>query len=284
VIEQLDAVESGRADVAIAAISITQAREERVDFSHRYFESGLGILTKSGSLSFADTLSAAFSLSLLRLFAFLLFSILIAGHIIWLIERKRNEAFPQSYLHGVWEGIWWAAVTVTTVGYGDKTPTGRPGRVFGILWMFAGLFIIANFTAGVTSQLTLQTLQGSINGPDDLPGKQIATVEGSTAAEWLAVQRIGHTAVETIEEAITLLDSEQVQAVVYDHPVLLYYTLQNENEDCIVPGGSFNQEDYGIALATGSPLREEINRALLTLFENGTYNRIYNKWYGIAAN
>jgi polar amino acid transport system substrate-binding protein len=98
------------------------------------------------------------------------------------------------------------------------------------------------------------------------------------------VQRIGHTAVETIEEAITLLDSEQVQAVVYDHPVLLYYTLQNEDKDYIVPGGSFNQEDYGIALATGSPLREEINRALLTLFENGTYNRIYNKWYGTAAN
>ncbi|MFL7869238.1 MAG: transporter substrate-binding domain-containing protein, partial [Anaerolineales bacterium] len=45
--EQLDAVETNQADVAIAAISITADRETRIDFSHRYFESGLGILTRS---------------------------------------------------------------------------------------------------------------------------------------------------------------------------------------------------------------------------------------------
>jgi polar amino acid transport system substrate-binding protein len=42
--EQLAAVESGEADAAIAAITITQAREEQVDFSFSYFDAGLGIL------------------------------------------------------------------------------------------------------------------------------------------------------------------------------------------------------------------------------------------------
>jgi ABC-type amino acid transport substrate-binding protein len=217
---------------------------------------------------------------LLRLFVFLVLSILIAGHVIWLIERRRNEEFPQTYFRGVWEGIWWAAVTVTTVGYGDKTPIGRIGRLFGMFWMFAGLFIIANFTAGVTSQLTLQTLQGVINGPEDLPGKQVVTVAGSTSDAWLQNEGIGHRTVATIEEAYELLDSGRVDAVVYDHPVLLYYTLQNPEQGYVVAGEVFNEEDYGMAFPYGSPLREEVNRALLILLENGTYDQIYTKWYG----
>jgi len=61
---------------------------------------------------------------------------------------------------------------------------------------------------------------------------------------------------------------------------LLYYALQNEEKGLIVPGEAFNKEDYGIAFPTGSLLREEINRALLILVENGTYEQIYTKWYG----
>lgn len=284
VTEQIDSIANNQADAALAAISITEAREARVDFSHRYYESGLGILTKLGSTQpVLEGIRIAFSPSLLRLFAFLLVSILIAGHIIWLFERKRNEDFPTAYLPGVLEGIWWAAVTVTTVGYGDRTPIGKVGRIFGILWMFAGLFIIANFTAGVTSQLTLQSIQGSINGPDDLRGKQIATVSGSTADEWLIAESIRHTAVPTLPEAYALLDAGSVQAVVFDHPVLLYFALQNPDGGYIVPGGPFNREDYGIAFPSDSPLREEVNRALLKLLEDGTYEQIRAKWYGEAV-
>lgn len=282
--EQLNAVETNQADVAIAAISITAEREQSVDFSHRYFESGLGILTRPGSATpLLDSFRLAFSPTLLRLFAFLILSILIAGHIIWLIERRRNPEFPQTYLKGVWEGIWWATISVTTVGYGDKVPTGRLGRIFGMFWVLAGLFIIANFTAGVTSQLTVQKLEGSINGPEDLRGKQVVTVAGSTSDTWLEDERIGHRAVDTIEEAYELLDSGSVQAVVYDHPVLLYYALQNEDKGYIVPGEAFNTEDYGLAFPSDSPLREDINRALLVLLENGTYEQIYSKWYGVVS-
>lgn len=284
VVEQIEAVSSEEADAAIAAISITEEREALVDFSHRYYESGLGILTKASSgATFRESVSAALSPSLLRLFAFLVVTILIAGHVIWLMERGRNKEFPNAYLPGVWEGIWWAAVTVTTVGYGDKTPGGRLGRLFGIFWMFAGLFIIANFTAGVTSQLTLQSIQGAINGPEDLRGKQVVTVSGSTADEWLIEQGIRHTAVSTLPEAYALLEAGNTQAVVFDHPVLLFHALQNPDGGYVVPGGPFNREDYGIAFPSGSPLREEVNIALLKLLENGTYDQIRNKWYGGGA-
>ena len=281
--EQLDAVQNNDADIAIAAISITEEREKRIDFSHEYFLSGLGILTNINvPHNFRDALHAAVSPAILRILTGLVITIIIAAHIIWIIERQRNPEFPQSYFKGVWEGLWWSAVTVTTVGYGDKIPIDRLGRIFGIFWMLVGLFLIANFTASVTSELTFQRLQGVIDGPEDLYGKQVTTVTGSTANEWLTKRGIRHSTVETIEDAYALLDSKDVQAVVYDYPVLLYQAVQNPEKDYSVPGGPFNTEDYGIAFPEGSPLRESVNRALLRLHENGVYDQIFNKWYGVA--
>ena len=93
--------------------------------------------------------------------------------------------------------------------------------------MFAGLFIIANFTAGVTTRLTVQQIQGVINGPQDLSGKVVVTVEDSTADTWLTENRIPHRTVESWWTRRTrCLKRMNVQAVVYDFPVLRYYALK----------------------------------------------------------
>lgn len=283
VTEQLDAVAAGEVDAAIAAISVTQAREEVVDFSFPYFDSGLGILAISTGTA-SPVLSALRSGELvgplLALFGALLLVIIFAGHVIWLLERNRNDDFPSGYLAGVWQGIWWAAVTVTTVGYGDKTLRGVAGRIFGLLWMFAGLFIIANFTAGVTTRMTVQVIQGSINGPEDLPGKVVVTVDGSTADTWLTEQRIPHRTVEVVDDAYEMLYARTAQAVVYDYPVLRYHALNSQDGRADVVGNPFNEEDYGIAFPEGSAMREKVNRALLQIREDGTYDEIYAKWLG----
>ena len=280
--EQLDTVSRATADAAIAAISITETREEVVDFSYPYFASGLGILTQSAHApSLVSALASGELLwPLVNLAGLLAIVIILAGHAIWLLERKRNEQFPRAYVAGLWEGIWWAAVTVTTVGYGDRTPIGRIGRIFGLLWMFAGLFIIANFTAAVTARLTVDEIQGSISGPGDLPGKPVASVEGSTGDVWLTQEGIPHRSVGTIDQAYSLLDSGIVQAVVYDYPVLRHHALNFGEGYVRVVGEPFNAEDYGIAFPEGSPLREEVNRALLRLREDGTYDRLHSEWFG----
>merc|ERR1712216_705028 len=47
----------------------------------------------------------------------------LAAHLIWFFERLHNPAFPRRYLAGIDDAMWFSAVTMTTVGYGDKTPT-----------------------------------------------------------------------------------------------------------------------------------------------------------------
>jgi len=281
VMAQLDAVAQGEADMAIAAISITSEREERIDFSHPYLKSGLQILTTGDQrLGIGRLLSAFLSPALLEIIGIFFLLLLVAAHLIWLVERRRNPEFPRDYLRGIWEAIWWAAVTVTTVGYGDKTPRGVAGRAFGLMWMFLGLFLVANFTAGITAVLTAQQLKDSVNSIADLQNGRVATVVGTTADEYLTTLRVRHVRVDLIDDAYELLANGQVQAVVYDAPVLLYYANTRNDSTLQVVGDVFNEEEYGIALAENSPYREPINRALLEIREDGTYDILYQRWFG----
>ena len=58
-------------------------------------------------------------------------------------------------------------------------------RTFAIFWMFAGVVFVAFYTAQLTTTLTVEQIRGAIEGPSDLPGKQVATLAGSTAADYL---------------------------------------------------------------------------------------------------
>ena len=55
------------------------------------------------------------------------------------------------HIHSVWEGMWWAVQTVTTVGYGDVVPESTPGRLVGVLVMLTGLAFLTVTTAAVTN-------------------------------------------------------------------------------------------------------------------------------------
>ena len=281
----LDDVERGAADVGIAGIGITSKREQALDFSHAYFESGLQILVSEGSGSLLGKVlrqvaSVIFSRELLSGIAVFFLVLLIAAHIIWVLERRNNPQFPKTYGQGLWHSIWWAVVTVTTVGYGDKTPKGNIGRLFGLVWILAGFFVFAYFTASVTSTVTVRELHGTIDGPEDLFGKRVATVERSTAAEYLTQQGLSAVELENVDQVYRLLESGKVDAVVYDAPVLQHYASKKGRGKVQVVGLVFEEKSYGIALPYQSELRDLINIALLRLMETGDYDQITKKWFG----
>lgn len=276
----LDAVESGDAQAAVAAISMTPEREQRLDFSHMYLQSGLQIMTPVHRVSWLDSMGGASWADVLGVIALVALLIALVAHVIWLIERGRNPEFPKEYLRGVGEGLWWAVVTVVTVGYGDRTPKRAWGRVVATIWMFAGIFLIAHLTATITSRLTVQGLQGQIHGLDDLPGKRVVTVEGTTASQYLSANGIVHLTVAQISDAFAQIETGRADALVYDAPVLNHHANTQGKGKVRMAGGVFKAEPYGIALQQDSPYRKAINQAILQIFGDGTHERLTRKWFG----
>jgi ABC-type amino acid transport substrate-binding protein len=278
--QQLDAVRGGGADASLAAISVTGEREQTIDFSYPYFTSGLQLMVAMDHPSFLDALFSFVTPDLLKLLAVVVVVLLLVAHGVWLFERHMDADFPRSYFAGVGEALWWAGVTLTTVGYGDRTPKGRIGRALALIWMFGGIFLLANITAAVTARATVQQLQRSITSVDDLPGKQVATVQGSTSDQFLSARGLPHVTVQRIEDAYPLLEQGHVQAILYDSPVLQHYASTDGAGRVQVVGKIVQPEQYAIALPLDSPYRRAINQTLLQLMADGTYAMLYQRWFG----
>lgn len=284
--KMIDEVESGSGDVGISGVSITAERETRIDFSQPFYASGLQILIRSehtGRWSFVAALSQALlSKGLLLTLGLLALCLFLAANVLWWFERTHHQSdFSSHYGRGIIDALWWAAVTVTTVGDGKKTPRNVSGKIFAIVWMFAGYFVLAYFTASISSSLTLERLEGRIKGPEDLRGKRVASVTHSQAADFLQKEGIPFTSYGDVEQALTALQTQKVDALVYHEPVLRYYAAHyGDAANLQTVGDIFEPQNYGFVLPAGSPHRERIDRALLKLKESGRYDVLHRKWFG----
>lgn len=262
--EMVDAVAEDRVDAAVAALTITSDREKRVDFSHPFHTSGLGIAVHQRPAGgFATVLKRLFSAKFLAVLAGLLALLTGVGVLMWLAEHRANAQFPRTPAKGIGAGVWWSAVTMTTVGYGDKAPYTLLGRIVAMVWMFAALIIISGFTAAITTALTVGELGRSIERADDLYGARVVTVKDSTSDAFLARHRVQHAVVESLPEALSQVAEGQAEAVVYDAPILKYLVAQDYRGRLRVLPLILQREDYGIALPQGSPVREALNKELL---------------------
>lgn len=277
----LNAVKSKQADIGIAAISVTAQRERDFDFSQPIFDSGLQILvrTQAQKSSIGRLFGSIFTPTLFQLLGIMLIIVMIPAHIVWLVERNHKGGFLENsaYFPGIFKTCWWAAATLATQA--EEMPKSALGRIMAVIWMFISVVFIAYFTATVTTSLTVEQLQSSIKGPSDLPGKKIATIAGSTSANYLQQQRLEAKEFKQIDEAYHALEDGEMDAVVFDAPILLYYAAHDGKGKVQVIGSIFRKEGYAIALPNGSPYRKSISQAILSLQEKGTYQEIYDKWF-----
>lgn len=278
--DQLAAVEEGRADVAATAISVTSEREEVVDFSHPYFDAGLQIMVPADEqVSIGSALRSLFSSSLLTLFAIFFGAMLVVGLLVALLERRSNPDFAHGGPKAFAEGVWWALVTVVTVGYGDRVTRTTAGRLIAAFWMIFGLIFVAQLTATVTATLTARELRTSIRGPQDLGGKQVVTVSGTTGAQYLRERGIAATEVADVPELTRQVLAGEADAAVYDAPVLAYEVSRSGSDRLTLVGSPFTTEFYAMALPAESPLAEDVDTTLLELGEEGLYERLRAAWF-----
>ena len=105
-------------------------------------------------------------------FAGMFITLVFTGYLLWFSERwGKQPSFPRRFVEGTYDTIWWAFVTMTTVGYGDRVPITLVGRVIAVLWM---LFSIIG-TSCITSAITGKISSFNIN----LKNKTLAVVDFS---------------------------------------------------------------------------------------------------------
>jgi ABC-type amino acid transport substrate-binding protein len=286
VAQMLDEIRAGRADAGVAAVSITSEREKTIDFSYPFKESGLQILTKDQpTSSFRRTVAKVFKGDIVWLLIGLFVVLVINSHIIWFLERKKNaESFPEGYVAGLWEAVWWSICTIITGGCENKAPLGVAGRLTAIVWMLAGAALFTYITATITSAMTVDTLNSDAQSVADLKARKwsVGTLAGSTAQAFLERQGLTVKTYADLEAAGAALADNKVKAVVYDAPMLLYYAKNNPDKQLGVVGQLFEKQSYGIAVPAGSPYRKEITRAILALREQGFFEELENKYFGTA--
>ena len=281
--EMLDAVAESKVDIVAAALTVNYERERRMDFTHSFHTSGLGIAVGANQRrsGWSGIVDAVFSETFGRIVAGLLIAMLISAVAVYLFERNANpEHFDHGWFRGVAAAMWWAAVTLTTVGYGDKVPKTFGGRTIALVWMFAGLFIIAGFTAAVTSALTLTELRAKVSGPSDLSRIKVATVEGSTTADYLRSRHIMFAKHPDVDSALASLVANKCDAVVYDAPMLRYQTFQKYTGEAFVLQNTFERQNYAFALPSNSPLREPINQVLLRKTSSASWEEVLQTYFG----
>ncbi|MDQ8181041.1 transporter substrate-binding domain-containing protein [Pelagicoccus sp. SDUM812005] len=282
--QMLEGVSAGNYQAAVSAITLTSEREKTLDFSHSYYKSGLGIATRAESegLNWWAVIKAFFSWQFFSALFALLLVLLAAGFAIWLFERRANpEQFGGSRMKGIGDGFWWSAVTMTTVGYGDKAPVTFGGRIVALIWMFTSIIVISGFTASIATSLTVNSMGSSIETADDLEGRRVGTLGGTASEAYLREIGAKPVTYPNIGDAIQALQGKAINSLVYDKDLLKYYL--PEDESIRILPINLRSQDYAIALNVPPEQKEQINQSLLRFIESGQLPNIRER-YGLQEN
>lgn len=262
--------------IALGGITITSEREKIIDFSHQYMVSDLSVMVNAENSNFSYV--KAFLVKMLPTMSYLFIFIVVCGHILWLSERGR-DAIHDSYFPGVFEGMWLSVTTMTTVGYGDYAPKKWSGRAVSCLIMIVGItfygWAIANMSNIMINQDYLKDATF-----EDLRSSRFSTKKGSTSQQFLSDSSYQHVGTNSTKEAFFELYNKNVDAVLFDRPVLKYYLQNNNNDGLQILDCAVKKQYYGIVMPPKYSKAEEINQAILSIREDGTYKQLYEKWFG----
>ncbi len=280
--EVLEAVESGKCDLAFSGITITAQREKKVDFSYPFFDSGLMIAVRAKPGNQTTHLVAL----LVKVIGFsvviFFIGLSIVAHCIWLVEKDDGDAhsFSTTYRHGIVDAYWWAIVTMTTVGYGDKCPKKIIGRMIATVWMLIGVIWFAGFTATLSSALTVDRINhGDIEELSDLENKRVAVIEGTTSEAFVRRYNVKMSLAHSFDELVSHLKTSRVEAIIYDAPALMY--LSKTDSSIKVVGDLFDEQQYGVVFPEhrNENYKEMFNIDIIAMKKSGELRKIYDKWF-----
>lgn len=279
----INQVANGTLDLLVGPISITPERLKKVAFTQPYYSSYLALLVPSHPPNLWQLIHPFLQRAALLTVLGLVLLLFLVANIIWFVEHKRNpEQFPKNYFKGVREAFWFVSVTTTTVGYGDKVPVTATGRLITHLWMWISLAITSSITAGLVTTFTLALTQQpakELSNLQDLQNKKVALLAGSSYLINLTAEyKITPVLANSLYQAINLMYSGQVEAVLDSYRVLKYYLDENPRVALTILPIYSSFLTYGFVLPQNSPLLNKLNIDILQMQQDKTISNIIDKW------
>jgi len=275
-------LKDGDIDIAISPLTITSERNKYIDFSVPYFISNSGGIVNhhSNFKRVKEYISAILSFRFLNIILSLLLLISFFGLITWYFERHHNVDFGHG-LRGMWNGFWWSAVTMTTVGYGDTSPKTIGGRIIGLIWMFMGVILISSITASITSTLTIRKMEISSDDVSAYKNASIGTVKNSATEKWLLDNYFHNVkSYHTFDETLEALRQNKIKVVAYDEPLLRYTVKNDPKNEFELIRMKYNPSMYSFGLNKNldEQRRKFINTQLLQIIESNDWKRLLNEY------
>ncbi|KAG8291765.1 hypothetical protein J6590_053621 [Homalodisca vitripennis] len=306
------------ADMAIAPMTITSERERVIDFSKPFMSLGISIMIKKpvkqkpGVFSFLNPLSKEIWVCVIFSYigvSIVLFIVSRFSPYEWRLLSYADDPHHHSLHHAgspgqapsvlandfsISNSLWFALGAFMQQGC-DISPRSISGRIVGSVWWFFTLILISSYTANLAAFLTVERMVAPINSPEDLASQtevQYGTLyHGSTwdffrrsqitlySKMWEFMNSRKHVFVRTYDEGIQRVRTSKGKYALLIESPKNDYTNEREPCDTMKVGRNFDSKGFGVATPLGSPLREVVNLAVLSLIENGELTKLLNRWW-----
>ncbi len=247
-----EALLKGQVDVVLNPATTSLLHVENQELEEEFFLSTPILSTYSSFVSYrgnaqskiSGLLSSLVSLRFLEAMFALIATIMFFGAGVWFFERRGNNEEFENSIQGLWQGFWWSAVTMTTVGYGDKSPRTLGGRLIALVWMFSAIVLISGFTASIASSLTVNGVSAR-QSLEDFRDARVGVVKNEGSQDWLERQLFRKVVeYDDLESASNALQKDDIDVLAYDEPSLQFLIEEKKLVEGIelVPGIRFGED------------------------------------------
>ncbi|KAJ8298372.1 hypothetical protein KUTeg_024903 [Tegillarca granosa] len=289
-----------RADMIIAPMTISSARERFIDFTKPYMSLGISIMIKKPSdqvahvFSFMDPLS--YEIWMCILFAYVgvsvvLFLVSRFSPTEWHVQDDSNIANDFT----ISNSLWYSLGAFMQQGC-DISPKAISGRIVGSVWWFFTLIIISSYTANLAAFLTVERMSTPIDSAEDLAKQtviQYGSLDFGTTRDFFKQSKVAiyermwaymtstspSVFVKKNTDGIAKVRKENGKYAYLIESTLNEYTNMREPCDTMKVGSNLDSKGYGIATPIGSELREKLTLAVLHFRESGELEKLKKKWW-----
>lgn len=267
-------------DIGIGGISLNKERSYK-NFTIPYYETGVSLVSKDGYIEeyilgfnyFLDFISTICNERFMYTLLWFNIILVIFSHTYYPIAKYIDkDERVQNYFTGIFNCYYFCLVASSTVGFGDFTPKGLIAKICIIINIFFGIAMFSNLVSALSVEFQKEIIC-SIQSLDELEGKVVGTIEGSSSQKLLNKINAIPVVYDNLHDIKKHIDSGEIKYALYDNIPLRSVFNYNYCHSKI-----FAKEYYSFII-NDEELRQEFNKFLLCIQESGELDRIKLKHY-----